>query len=157
MNPAILEHFFESYFGGLGKTINQVGKTVSMIWDEDERMWRSVPVLNRFLSGGDERNVFSRVNEAYFNYLGEYKVVENRLRGYKKEMKAGDGLYRAKLEELETSPEYKRYAILKKYQKRVKAFQDKIKEETEREDRKEYETGLNLLKTEIVEELRSVK
>ena len=157
MNPAILEHFFESYFGGLGKTINQVGKTVSMIWDEDERMWRSVPVLNRFLSGGDERNVFSRVNEAYFNYLGEYKVVENRLCGYKKEMKAGDGLYRAKLEELETSPEYKRYAILKKYQKRVKAFQDKIKEETEREDRKEYETGLNLLKTEIVEELRSVK
>lgn len=157
MNPAILEHFFESYFGGLGKTINQVGKTVSMIWDEDERMWRSVPVLNRFLSGGDERNVFSRVNEAYFNYLGEYKVVENRLRGYKKEMKAGDGLYRAKLEELETSPEYKRYAILKKYQKRVKAFQDKIKEETDREDRKEYETGLNLLKTEIVEELRSVK
>lgn len=157
MNPAILEHFFESYFGGLGKTINQVGKTVSMIWDEDERMWRSVPVLNRFLSGGDERNVFNRVNEAYFNYLGEYKVVENRLRGYKKEMKAGDGLYRAKLEELETSPEYKRYAILKKYQKRVKAFQDKIKEETDREDRKEYETGLNLLKTEIVEELRSVK
>ena len=157
MNPAILEHFFESYFGGLGKTINQVGKTVSMIWDEDERMWRSVPVLNRFLSGGDERNVFSRVNEAYFNYLGEYKVVENRLRGYKREMKAGDGLYRAKLEELETSPEYKRYAILKKYQKRVKAYQDKIKEETDREDRKEYETGLNLLKTEIVEELRSVK
>lgn len=157
MNPAILEHFFESYFGGLGKTINQVGKTVSMIWDEDERMWRSVPVLNRFLSGGDERNVFSRVNEAYFNYLGEYKVVENRLRGYKKEMKAGDGLYRAKLEELETSSEYKRYAILKKYQKRVKAFQDKIKEETDREDRKEYETGLNLLKTEIVEELRSIK
>lgn len=157
MNPAILEHFFESYFGGLGKTINQVGKTVSMIWDEDERMWRSVPVLNRFLSGGDERNVFSRVNEAYFNYLGEYKVVENRLRGYKKEMKAGNEQYRAKLKELENSSEYERYSVLKKYQKRVKSYQDLIKEEMDRETRKAYETALNLLKVEIVEELRSVK
>lgn len=157
MNPAILEHFFESYFGGLGKTINQVGKTVLMIWDEDERMWRSVPVLNRFLSGGDERNVFSRVNEAYFNYLGEYKVVENRLRGYKKEIKTGNEQYRAKLKELENSSEYERYSVLKKYQKRVKSYQDLIKEETDRETRKAYETALNLLKTEIVEELRSVK
>ena len=157
MNPAILEHFFESYFGGLGKTINQVGKTVSMIWDEDERMWRSVPVLNRFLSGGDERNVFSRVNEAYFNYLGEYKVVENRLRGYKKEIKTGNEQYRAKLKELENSSEYERYSVLKKYQKRVKSYQDLIKEETDRETRKSYETALNLFKAEIVEELRSIK
>lgn len=157
MNPAIFEHFFESYFGGLGKTINQVGKTVSMIWDEDERMWRSVPVLNRFLSGGDERNVFSRVNEAYFNYLGEYKVVENRLRGYKKEIKTGNEQYRAKLKELENSSEYERYSVLKKYQKRVKSYQDLIKEETDRETRKSYETALNLLKAEIVEELRSIK
>nr|DAE72343.1 MAG TPA: Type I restriction enzyme [Caudoviricetes sp.] len=157
MNPAIFEHFFESYFGGLGKTINQVGKTVSMIWDEDERMWRSVPVLNRFLSGGDERNVFSRVNEAYFNYLGEYKVVENRLRGYKKEIKTGNEQYRAKLKELENSSEYERYSVLKKYQKRVKSYQDLIKEETDRETRKAYETALNLLKAEIVEELRSIK
>lgn len=157
MNPAILEHFFESYFGGLGKTINQVGKTVSMIWDEDERMWRSVPVLNRFLSGGDERNVFSRVNEAYFNYLGEYKVVENRLRGYKKEIKTGNEQYRAKLKVLENSSEYERYSVLKKYQKRVKSYQDLIKEETDRETRKSYETALNLLKAEIVEELRSIK
>lgn len=157
MNPSIFEHFFESYLGGLGKTINQVGKTVSMIWDEDERMWRSVPVLNRFLSGGDERNVFSRVNEAYFNYLGEYKVVENRLRGYKKEIKTGNEQYRAKLKELENSSEYERYSVLKKYQKRVKSYQDLIKEETDRETRKAYETALNLLKAEIVEELRSIK
>lgn len=157
INPAVLEHFFESYFGGLGKTINQTGKTISMIWDEDERMWRSVPVLNRFLSGGDEKNVFSRVNEAYYNYLGEFKIVENKLRGYKKEMKSGDVLYMEKLKELENSSEYKRYSVLKKYQKRVKSYQDLIKEETDRETRKEFETGLNLLKTEIVEQLRSVE
>ena len=157
INPAVLEHFFESYFGGLGKTINQTGKTISMIWDEDERMWRSVPVLNRFLSGGDEKNVFSRVNEAYYNYLGEFKIVENKLRGYKKEMKSGDVLYMEKLKELENSSEYKRYSVLKKYQKRVKSYQDLIKEETDRETRKEFETGLNLLKTEIVEQLRSIE
>lgn len=157
INPAVLEHFFESYFGGLGKTINQTGKTISMIWDEDERMWRSVPVLNRFLSGGDEKNVFSRVNEAYYNYLGEFKIVENKLRGYKKEMKSGNVLYMEKLKELENSSEYKRYSVLKKYQKRVKSYQDLIKEETDRETRKEFETGLNLLKTEIVEQLRSVE
>lgn len=157
VNPAVLEHFFESYFGGLGKTINQTGKTISMIWDEDERMWRSVPVLNRFLSGGDEKNVFSRVNEAYYNYLGEFKIVENKLRGYKKEMKSGDVLYMEKLKELENSAEYKRYSVLKKYQKRVKSYQDLIKEETDRETRKEFETGLNLLKTEIVEQLRNVE
>lgn len=157
INPAVLEHFFESYFGGLGKTINQTGKTISMIWDEDERMWRSVPVLNRFLSGGDEKNVFSRVNEAYYNYLGEFKIVENKLRGYKKEMKSGDVLYMEKLKELENSSEYKRYSVLKNYQKRVKSYQDLIKEETDRETRKEFETGLNLLKTEIVEQLRSVE
>ena len=157
INPAVLEHFFESYFGGLGKTINQTGKTISMIWDEDERMWRSVPVLNRFLSGGDEKNVFSRVNEAYYNYLDEFKIVENKLRGYKKEMKSGNALYMEKLKELENSSEYKRYSVLKKYQKRVKSYQDLIKEETDRETRKEFETGLNLLKTEIVEQLRSVE
>ena len=56
-----------------------------MIWDEDERMWRNVPVANRFVSGSDNKIEFRKVNEVYYQCMDELKETEQRLRGYENE------------------------------------------------------------------------
>ena len=50
VNPAAVEHIFEGYFGGMGKTINQLGKTIGMAWNKDDRQWRNVRSLTDSLA-----------------------------------------------------------------------------------------------------------
>lgn len=156
-NPALIEHYFESYFGGMGKTINQLGKTISMIWDEDERIMRNIPVANRFLSNENERNAFSRVNEEYYYFLEEFKETGQRLRGYEKEANKGILEYAEKEDFLYNSPKYERYEIMKDYQKDIMGIREEIKEIEDELTRKDLELLLNLTKMELVDELRSVK
>lgn len=157
INPAVVEHFFESYFGGMGKTVNQLGKGISAIWDEDQRNSRNIPVVNRFYSSSDERNAFSRVNEEYYHYLEEYEQTQQRIRGYENEDDAGVMGYAEKIDFLENSKEYERYEIMSNYMPDIKDLQDEIKETEDRDERKDLEMMLNTLKSELVDELKETE
>lgn len=157
VNPAKVEHVFEGYFGGMGKTINQLGKTIGMIWDEDQRVMRNVPVVNRFLNGTDDRNAFSRVNEEYYHYLEEFRETEQRLKGYEKEADLGIMEYAEKVNFLEYSKEYQRYEIFKDYQKELKELQTEIKEAVDKDERRFLENQLNFVKMELVERLNEME
>lgn len=157
VNPAKVEHIFEGYFGGMGKTINQLGKTIGMIWDEDQRVMRNVPVVNRFLNGTDDRNAFSRVNEEYYHYLEEFRETEQRLKGYEKEADLGIMEYAEKVNFLEYSKEYQRYEIFKDYQKELKELQTEIKEAVDKDERRFLENQLNFVKMELVERLNEME
>lgn len=157
MNPAIVEHFFESYFGGMGKTVNQLGKGISAIWDEDQRNSRNIPVVNRFYSSSDERNAFSRVNEEYYHYLEEYQQTQQRIRGYENEDDAGVMGYAEKIDFLENSKEYERYEIMSDYMPDIKDLQDEINETEDRDERKDLEMMLNVLKAELIDELKETE
>lgn len=152
LNPATIEHVFEGYFGGMGKTANQLYKTLSMIWDEDERMWRNVPVANRFFTGSDNKISFRKVNDAYYQYLDEYKETEQRLRGYENEAEMDIEKYAEKYDFLNGSKQHERYLLMKEYKSEIDAMRDAIKE-SDLEEKKEIEMEMNLLKMEMIEEL----
>lgn len=88
VNPAEVEHLFESYFGGMGKTLNQLGKT---LWygaksvAEGERnenlKLKNVPALNRFITEVDERSAFAGVNKEYYKMVDEFEVIDHEVSG----------------------------------------------------------------------------
>ena len=157
INPAKVEHVFEGYFGGMGKTINQLGNVITMIFDEDERVLRNAPVVNRFLAETDERNAYSRVNEEYYHYLEEFEETRQRVRGYEKEADAGVMRYAEKEAYLNYSPEYRRYEVFQDYEKDIKDLQQEIKEAVSKEERRMLENMLNLTKAELVERLDMIE
>lgn len=158
VNPAVIEHIFENYFGGTAKTINQLGKTISMIWNEEQRVIRNVPVVSRFVSATDDRNAFSRVNEEYYNYFEEYRNTQQRVRGYENEIKTGDILkYAEKQAFLNNSPEYLRYEIFREYEKEINDLSKMIRDADTADERQMWEMQLNLTKTELVERLRAIE
>ncbi len=130
-NPAKIEHLFESYFGGMAKTINQTAKTLvggveSVIEGEidDNIQWRNTPVANRFVNdAGDDRSSFGKINQRYYRLYDLYDDVGKNLRGYSKEVAKGNLDYLNKLEKLYESDDYKVYMKFKENKRQV----DKIK------------------------------
>lgn len=156
LNPSIAEHLVEGYLGGMGKTLNQTWKTISMIWDEDQRVMRNVPVANRFLSETDEKNAFSRVGKAYNNYRKEYDLTNQRLKGYEKEADKGVFEFAEKANSLYNSPEYKRYEVFKEYQKEIDYLYDELKT-ADGAEKASLNNTLNLTKTQLVEALDAIE
>jgi hypothetical protein len=158
-NPALIEHVLESYTGGAGKTFNRTVKTFQMMWDEDMRQWRNVPVISSFYQSGDERIQGSDVNNRYYEAKDEFEDTKHLLSGYKKQKKehkpgTADYIeYARKLDELMNSDEYKRYKVFKGRQKAIKKVSDKLKETDDRNRIDSLNTRLMQLKEEMLEEL----
>lgn len=170
VNPAAVEHIFEGYFGGMGKTINQLGKTIGMAWNKDDRQWRNIPVLNRFFSDTkDSKSAFNEINKAYYYYMDEFKETAQRLRGYKKEANLDIMDYAEKLDKLYNSPAYERYElwygrtdyngrkIEPGYKDDIAELQDELKMAETPEERKSIELDLYQIKAELIEELEAAE
>ena len=131
-NPAIVEHLFESYFGGMAKTFNQTAKTLvggveSAVKGEwsDELQWYSTPVLNRFINdASDDRSSFGKVNQRYYKLYEQYEETGKLIRGYSNEVSKGNLDYLDKLNGLYRSDDYKTYLVFK----RGKRLVDRIRE-----------------------------
>lgn len=140
-NPAKVEHLFESYFGGMAKTLNQAGKTIyygskSIIEgeaDEDLTM-RNVPILNRFVNAVDDRNAFSGINREYFNMKDEMDQFKYELNGVKKNYRKNPEEYK----EMVSSDDFRRYVKYRPYEKRLSRL-NQIAKETEGEERERIE------------------
>ena len=131
-NPAIVEHLFESYFGGMAKTFNQTAKTLvggveSAVKGEwsDELQWYSTPVLNRFINdASDDRSSFGKVNQRYYKLYEQFEETGKLIRGYSNEVSKGNLDYLEKLDGLYRSDDYKTYLVFK----RGKRLVDRIRE-----------------------------
>lgn len=133
-NPDVMEHLVSSYFGGVGKTVMQTYKSVSMIWDEDAIELRNVPVLNRFVTEVNEKNKGSNVSSRYHEAVDEYEQTEHDLGIYKKKTKDGIEGYAEALTDFMNTDEFKRYKAAKGYVKAVGLLQRElysIKDKTE--------------------------
>lgn len=155
INPALIEHLFESYFGGVGKTLNKTQKTLEMLWNEDLQEWRNVPVISSFYQTADERTTGSQINREYSKAVDEMEDVQHSLSGYKNQVRVGNIEYAEKIDELINSEVFKRYALVKGYhnaiQKASKAL--KLIDPTQRE---EVETMIMNLKVEILDKLKGL-
>lgn len=155
INPALIEHLFESYFGGVGKTLNKTQKTLEMLWNEDLQEWRNVPVISSFYQTADERTTGSQINREYSKAVDEMEDVQHSLSGYKNQVRVGNIEYAEKIDELINSEVFKRYALVKGYhnaiQKASKAL--KLIDPTQRE---EVETMIMNLKVEMLDKLKGL-
>lgn len=155
INPALIEHLYESYFGGVGKTLNKTQKTLEMLWNEDLQEWRNVPVISSFYQTADERTTGSQINREYSKAVDEMEDVQHSLSGYKNQVRMGNIEYAEKIDELINSEVFKRYALVKGYhnaiQKASKAL--KLIDPTQRE---EVETMIMNLKVEMLDKLKGL-
>ena len=152
-NPAIIEHLFEGYFGGMGKTLNKAQKTLEMMWNEDMREWRNVPVMSSFYQDGDVRTAGSQLNREYYEAVKEMKETEHLFSGYKKQLRMGAAEYGEKLDELVHSEVFKRYRLVKGYNNAIRKLTDAM-ERVDPTKRKDVETAILNLKVEMFEKLQ---
>ena len=155
-NPALIEHLFESYLGGVGKTLNKTQKTLEMLWNEDLREWRNVPVISSFYQTADERTTGSQVNREYYDAVDEMDGVQHSLSGYKNQVRMGNIEYAEKIDELINSEVFKRYALVKGYYNAIQKASNALKliDPTQRE---EVETMIMNLKVEMLGKLEELE
>ncbi len=126
LNPAVIEHLVQGYFGGALTFWNEVSKTVSMAWDEDARELNNVPILNVFLQHNGERTASSYDNDVFYHYKDEADETEIRLREYRRNGMVDEYV------DLARSGEYTRYMLMKSYEKRLKSIRNAYKNDPER-------------------------
>lgn len=139
VNPARVEHLFESYLGGVGTTLNQAKKMVMMPADEEMRELRNVPILSRFVRSADERAGRKRIDELYYRNVERFKKIGQEYNGYRKELnnpKNSDiefAEYTDLLNKLENSEEFQKYLLFKEDEKELKRMRDAFKESGDEE------------------------
>lgn len=115
LNPAIIEHILDGYFGGIEATRSQMVKSAETAWGSCDFDWRNIPVGNRLIKSGDERTKKKAIDNAYYENLEEMDKIGQRLRGYRKELSnpQNDSFdiaeYQKKLNDLMMSDEYRGY------------------------------------------------
>lgn len=143
LNPAIIEHILDGYFGGIEATRSQLVKSVETAWGSRDFDWRNIPVGNRLIKSGDERTKKKAIDNAYYENLEEMDKIALRLRGYEKELddpKNDDfeiAKYQKLLNDLEDSEEYERYEVFMDLNSELKSMMDDFKESGDDELEKE--------------------
>lgn len=128
INPAIVEHFLESYSGGLGKTVNGTGKTISMLWDEDARELRNIPIARKFLRTVDEKDKERKATNDYFKLRTEYEDYQKYFRKLNENRKLGTPGASENMTKWMASEHGERYKMLEKYMKQINKLEDKIRD-----------------------------
>lgn len=158
-NPAVIEHLFESYLGGVGKTINKTSKTISMIWNPEMRDIRNVPIVSTFVQeSDDERVAGSQLNREYGKAMEEFRETEHTISGYKRKARMGSMEYADKLSDFMNTPEFKKYSKMKGYASSIAKLRTALKKTEELNgdvmDAEYLQEMLRELKQQMLEELK---
>lgn len=138
VHPEAIQHVVEGAGGGLLTTINKAWETVGGAIDAaagldvtgEKLSVRRFPFLNRLLEVNDERSRNSHVSELFYYYKSEAEHTRTKMSKMKK---AGDS---DGLSELVESREYEIYTIYKSYEKLMKRYDEQIKIEEDRDEKK---------------------
>ena len=158
-NPAVIEHLFESYLGGVGKTINKTAKTISMIWNPEMRDIRNVPIVSTFVQeSDDERVAGSQLNREYGKAMEEFRETEHTISGYKRKARMGSMEYADKLSDFMNTPEFKKYSKMKGYASSIAKLRTALKKTEELNgdvmDAEYLQEMLRELKQQMLDELK---
>ena len=126
VNPAIIEHLLESYTGGLGKTVNGMGKTISMLWNEDAREIRNVPIARKFLQSSDEKAQEQRFTNEYFKLRTEYEDLHRYYGKLTKNAKGGALEAADNISKWLDSERGQRYVMLRSYMLQIERLENAI-------------------------------
>ncbi|WP_241160058.1 LPD38 domain-containing protein [Parabacteroides sp. ZJ-118] len=133
VNPSVIEHILEGYFGGIEATRSQLVKSAETAFGMRDFDWRNIPVGNRIVKTGDERTRKKAIDDAYHDNLAEMDKIGQRLRGYRKELSnpKNDSFdiaeYQKKLNDLMLSDEYRSYVEFNNLNKLYKSMGEYLK------------------------------
>lgn len=163
INPAIVEHLFDNYLGGLYTFPAKAAKTISMIWDEDMRDVRNIPFINRNLKDSRSGNPINKsAGDRYNTYMREYRLSKQRWDGYRRETNHGVTDFLEKLTNFGNTPQGQRMFIIDGYKKSLDKIDKQIKDMGQYEgyggdeERKRLKNISDSLKQELVNKLDSV-
>lgn len=134
MNPAVIEHILDGYFGGIEATRAQMVKSAETMFGKRDFDWRNIPVASRVIKSGDERTKRKAIDNAYYDNLEEMEKITQRLRGYEKELenpKNDDfeiAKYQKLLNDLEDSEEFERYEAFMDLNSDIKSMREDFQE-----------------------------
>ena len=134
-NPAKAEYILKGYTGGITQIATQMMNSYMTLAGKKDFDWRNVPVATRFVKNGDERTAYRKIQNDYFDYIEEYNKTEHKLKGYQEQVKGGALEYAEKIDFLQNSPEYQRYAIISQYKPIIDRY-NKAKKAANGEDTK---------------------
>ena len=156
INPAKVEHIYEQYFGGMGKTFNQLFKTMyysgkSLVEGEkdEDLVMRNVPVVNRFISSIDEKSSFTNLNKEYYEALDKYSIIEHEVNGLSKKASLMVPEYLEQYVELTKTEQYKQYMEFKAYKKQIDEL-SLIGKQLSDNERTEFDRQLMKLKQQAI-------
>lgn len=155
LNPAAVEHLFESYFGGVGKTIMQAKKTITSPWTEDFAL-RNVPVVSGFTYELNPAYPNTAINERYQVYTDLIKEMRSRERMYDKGMMAGEPLdknYKAFM----NSRDWKVAEIAQSYKELIDGIGKEANLVKDKKDKERLYAEITGLKKKMLEQIDNVK
>lgn len=133
INPAMMEHLFTSYTGGIGKTINNfVGMITDYVTDNKENIdfFRKAPIVPRFYTPNDERTVVPAINRKYYEFNYQYNNATKALKKAKDGVQSGEHPeWQKYIDEMEKNGETEFIKYFKAEQKRLKKIQDRLKDD----------------------------
>jgi hypothetical protein len=150
INPARIEHLLEGYLGGYFSTADKMVKTAEMIFSDREYDPRNVLLLNRVVKAGDERTEARAVNNEYFEMKDRYEELKSQWNSYRDDTRRGKKDFMPEIDEIRESGELRRMRIFDKRNKRVKELNDRIKNTTDEERKKELNKMLDDAKADLV-------
>lgn len=134
VNPAVVEHLMEGYFGGFWDTPMKLKKTFETLFGDRDFDPRNIFLLSRIMYRSDERTHDRRTQELFYRYKEEAEKTKSEVNGYTQELEKNGGVFdeAAMIDYLNYSDEYGRYQIYEKYRPDINAAK-KAKKDAEKE------------------------
>lgn len=154
LNPSVVEYIFEQYFGGVGKAIGQVYKTIEGGMTGDIQL-RNVPIISGL--SYDTENMLSRnyTNERYNNYLKLYEEMASRQRMYWKGIKKGENLTK-ELTTFRSDKDYRKYQIVEYFKKQIDSIYNMAKLTDDKKEQKEFYDYARDMKQKMINEIDKI-
>lgn len=140
LNPGMIEHLFQGYFGGVGKTITQTINSVNALFNEDMREINNIPVAYRFLKEANEKTRTSAINGRFIEMENRYMEVRRKAKAYynraidPKLDKDKREEYEQLFKELSESKDFQRMNQFFELKKRLRKMEDYLKEDKHNEE-----------------------
>ena len=126
LNPALVEHIVQGYFGGAVTFLNKMSNSIDMATGEMEPDWRNVPIANRLVKSGSEYTKQRAINREYFSNLDQWEEIQQREKGYIGKLQSPQlsleekAEWAEKLEDLHKSDEWQNMQVFNFLNKQVK-------------------------------------
>ena len=126
-------------FGGYENTVEKLKKMGETAAGQRDFEWRNMLLANRILTSGDESTEYRKLQNEFYRYKDEADETKRLLRKYENADNEGVLGMAEKIDFLYNSDEYKRYLIYDEYKDDINAYQEMIKEATNKDDKRQYE------------------